>query len=223
MKHKRTPTLRSMHGVSKPTENDALEEAPVDRGMLVQTADGTTKVLTAAQRSAHLEELLSQPFPLWTEFYVLDRIHRVRQATGIDVSPRQILIHAMQKSSFGAQRMETVLDECRKANLLECHGENGPEVAYRLTQLGLRCLAQAKQVRLRLWELNRSEDLASICASVALQGGDPISERVQEALELLAEQEKDHRKAASAVPRGQQSQSKIEINPLWSGLVMANK
>lgn len=218
----KTPASRSAHRGFKAPGQD-LAEGTIDRGLLVRIEDGTNKVLTAAQRSSRLEELLAQPFPLWTEFYVLDRIHRVQKATGLGVSPNQILIHAVQKSSFGAKRMETVLDQCIKACLLECHGADGPEDVYRLTQVGRRCLEQAKQERLRLWELNRGEDLATICASVALQGGDAIDERVQEALERFVQMEKEVKKAAGAERTRAPRASSVAISPLWSGLLVASK
>jgi hypothetical protein len=192
-----------------------------------QSAAGTNErqngraTRASAVAMAHaLEQLLDQPFPVPTPFYVLDRIAR-RRAAGKSASSAEMLcaLSASSSDEF-AQGVREALDLAEVSGLVTRTGP-GESAGFALTAVGNSFLRGAKDARLALWKVNPSSTIKQICAIEDHQDRKDIS-RGTHNLTFSGPAVAPAAIAFSIhIPETKSLESGDSLCPIWAGLLTA--
>lgn len=179
---------------------------------------------TRCEMLQELDGMLERPFPYATEFYLFDKLKQLATPEQPFVDVEALLQHAANPAIVDRHRVSMMLSAGMRCGALEKDRQTpGYRGKYRVTAKGLTYLAQSKQMRIGLWEINPGMGIAEICAIVQLERSDALTEM------LLDDDTVDARTARRPTPNASQdghghseggSGAWDKVHPLWAGLMV---
>lgn len=196
-------------------------------GVVTAEARGTAAgaLRHVRERRAMLQELeamLARPFPYATEFYLFDKLKQLATPEQAFVDVEELLQHAANPAIVDRHRVGMILSAGVRCGAL---GKDKPTPGYRgkyrVTSKGMSYLAQSKQMRLGLWEINPAMSIAEVCAIVQLERGDALAEMLVDNDTVDAQ---SVRRAATSMAHDKRGHAegggRGQVHPLWAGLLV---
>ena len=197
------------------TPEKDMRPSPVARDAVVAPAPvPLTLRKSMLEMSADLQQLLEQPFPGTSLFYVLDKIGRLSKFFGSDgVTLDHLVENCAIAPDKSAPRLAVRLQKATEAGHLQARGIDGA-VRYQLSQEGRRYVGEATQARLKLWKVNPRMPLGQVCAITDLE---EFRDEISQA-NVIQARKRTQAQAATGVTAPRRKQKPTVRSP-WAGLL----